>query len=466
MDLKNIGYMPDKFYIKFNEDNLDNLIKLDENNKFSEELSVFIHEYYHYLNNVTTFQGLRSFNYNFIDKVKLITRLQCFGGGLKAFPVNENSDPNCQDEIKYWYDTNKLDSGDSNVVKIAEEINNTQTRRVRLINIRPVEEVLDCIVGGQVISGPRTHVQLEVEGIKADKFNLNLAALDEFLSASIDELLYENDVTDNMEILQNRHFYPYRFFDELLRFKGLEREEPKFKLLIVYKAMHTDNPTVKLIEIIDRVAENPEEFYNSPIEYLEKNFPINEIQWIDKSLQYLYDSSQEFGSLKHKRYNLSNVLNIIYNTVSQAKCKLMGDPYYFVRVFIENDLKTIEGRKRVLEFIKENLKVFNCFLQLKEGKLIDPFKCKYEPHIKLILAIHEILSGVENERYLSRNTDRYKYQLDENPEDYKIENFHEPPFTSIWQIAMNELSFMGLYLEDKKKGTTEVDQGSCVGENG
>lgn len=57
MSINNIKYFPDKFYIRFDDDVVDNLLHLDCNNQYGVELSVFIHEFYHYLANITTFLG-------------------------------------------------------------------------------------------------------------------------------------------------------------------------------------------------------------------------------------------------------------------------------------------------------------------------------------------------------------------------------------------------------------------------
>lgn len=54
MNIKDIKYFPDKFYIRFDEDVVDNLVHLDSNDQYGIELSVFIHEFYHYLANITT----------------------------------------------------------------------------------------------------------------------------------------------------------------------------------------------------------------------------------------------------------------------------------------------------------------------------------------------------------------------------------------------------------------------------
>ena len=96
MNINDITYFPDKFYIRFDEDVVDNLVHLDGNDQYGIELSVFIHEFYHYLANITTFQGLRAFNVCFQDKIRIVTRLLKRCGGLDAFPLTSNLRDDCK----------------------------------------------------------------------------------------------------------------------------------------------------------------------------------------------------------------------------------------------------------------------------------------------------------------------------------------------------------------------------------
>lgn len=75
MDINKIKYYPDKFYICLDGFDLDNLDTFTNDVTFSQQQAIYLHEYYHYLTNITTFAGLREFNLVFQDKIRIITRI-------------------------------------------------------------------------------------------------------------------------------------------------------------------------------------------------------------------------------------------------------------------------------------------------------------------------------------------------------------------------------------------------------
>lgn len=449
MGLYDTKYYPDKFYIKFDMEKIENLLHLDDHNQYSLELAVFIHEFYHYLTNISTFQGLRAFNVSFQDKIRIITIVQkCCG--LDGFPLLSNTRDDCKYLIDYWKDINEIILGDSALKKIASEIHNSPSKRVRITNIRKVAHEIQTPINKKIVSGIRELVYLDVEGITTSSFMLPIAAIDEFLSSSIDEYLHESDATNNLELLKKRPFYPYLIFDDILRFYGIYQINANYKILIAYKALHGQNPAVNLIEIIECVSENIDEFLADPIGFLESHFHWEESKLLATQLWYLYGFIEECKD--HKRYNLASVSSIIYNGGGKAAIKLQNDPYYFVRPYFEYDLKTTEGRSLFLDFLKNILKDFNSFLQLKGRELMDIFNDPEKNHLALMLASYEILEGAEKSKIIERG--QKEYDFEENPEKDKIENLPDKlPLTRIWHNALNDLSFYLLYLDyfrDKK----------------
>lgn len=102
-DLKDIKYYPDRFYIRMNGCDLINLFVPQNDFTLTLDQAAFIHEYYHYLTNITTFQGVRSFHAAFCDLFRLVTILT-HKKGLDAFPVKDNTFPECECEVGYWND--------------------------------------------------------------------------------------------------------------------------------------------------------------------------------------------------------------------------------------------------------------------------------------------------------------------------------------------------------------------------
>lgn len=444
MGLYDTKYYPDKFYIKFDVDKVENILHLDENNEFSIELAIFIHEFYHYLTNISTFQGLRAFNVSFQDKIRIITIVQKRCAGLDGFPLFKNNRKDCKSLIDYWKHINEIILGDSALRQIASEISNSPNKKVSIKNIRIEPLKMEVPLDNEKILGIREMVFLEADGIPTSSFMLPIAAIDEFLSSSIDEYLFQTNTTDNLELLKQRPFYPYLIFDEILRFFGIYRLDAKHKILIAYKALHGQNPVVNMIQIIDCISKDFDNFIANPIDFLENRFHWNEQELLVPQLEYLFGFIQECNI--QKRYNLANVSSIIYERGRVANLKLQEDPYFFIRPFIEYDFSTTEGRAGYIDFIKNLLINFDGFLQLKGRELININTDPEKNHLALMLAMYEILNGVENNKIIERKERRYDF--DGKPESDKLENLPDTlPLTLIWHNALNDLSFYALYLK-------------------
>lgn len=88
IDLDSIKYFQDKFFLRLNGFDLENLNTFADDATFSQQQAIYMHEYYHYLTNLTTFYGARQFNCRFQDRVRLITIL-LKKRGLDAFPLEK-----------------------------------------------------------------------------------------------------------------------------------------------------------------------------------------------------------------------------------------------------------------------------------------------------------------------------------------------------------------------------------------
>lgn len=103
IDLTKVKYYPDRFYICLDGFDTDNLTTFLTDLDIGQHQAVFIHEYYHYLTNITTFPGIRQFHANFCDRFRIVCILN-FKEGLKAFPLENNNLSTCTDLIDYWQD--------------------------------------------------------------------------------------------------------------------------------------------------------------------------------------------------------------------------------------------------------------------------------------------------------------------------------------------------------------------------
>ena len=103
---------------------------------------------------------------------------------------------------------------------------------------------------------------------------MTYGAIDEFLSSAIDEYLFENDLSDiDPSTLSKRPYYPYRIFDDLLKFYDVFRPSAFEKIILAYYALNSFNPSVKLVEILEIVKRDGyEKFQENPEGYLMSQF--------------------------------------------------------------------------------------------------------------------------------------------------------------------------------------------------
>ncbi len=107
IDLTKVKYYPDRFYICLDGFDTDNLTTFLTDLNIGQHQAIFIHEYYHYLANTTTFPGIRQFHANFCDRFRIVCILN-FREGLKAFSLTDNTLSTCTDLIEYWQDIARI----------------------------------------------------------------------------------------------------------------------------------------------------------------------------------------------------------------------------------------------------------------------------------------------------------------------------------------------------------------------
>ncbi len=233
IDLTKIKYYPDRFYICLDGFDTDNLTTFITDLNIGQHQAIFIHEYYHYLTNITTFPGIRQFNLNFCDRFRLSTILTS-KEGINAYPINANNFLNCKEDVAYWKSVSEIIDEDDIDYKLVEETENSPNKKFEIVSIQTVHKPMSVVVNGIQHNGARILINIETAGLlNIQSFNLKFGAIDEFLSSAIDEYLFENDLSDiDPSFLSQRPFYPYCFFDKLLAFYEIQRPSAFEKILI------------------------------------------------------------------------------------------------------------------------------------------------------------------------------------------------------------------------------------------
>lgn len=449
-DLNDIKYYPDKFYIRLNGCDLEHLFESTSDFTLTLDQAVFIHEYYHYLTNISTFQGVRSFQAAFCDLFRLVTILT-HRRGLDAFPVSQNILADCAYEVGYWNSLNEVFREDNVSQALALETQNSPSGQFKIVNIeKEYGEEYTVKRNGIEYKGRREYVRLEIEGLpQTEHFRLPIGAIDEFLSASIDEFLFEKGLSKYTDIFKHRPFYPYGAYDKIIQYFNL-RLESRDKILVAYYALHAFNPAVTLYEILEKVAEDGQnQLESNPCEYLEKYFHmfstydrlINEFDlFIDEAKQARRQLSAQILAYFQDRFITANAL-------------IKKDPLYFVRPFLVDNLDDIRGRQ---EFWIDMMRIKSSFpeplfITGKEFKTTRPYEYGADLTI-LALAIYEIIESLESSK-VARRLDHYKNKYDypdgcNSFED--VSTFTPPPLFAYWHKALNELGLYQFYLNNLK----------------
>lgn len=452
MDLSKIKYYPDKFYLCLDGFDLKNLKSFDSDYSFNQQQSIYIHEYYHYLTNLTTYQGIRQFNINFQDRIRLLCILLS-KVGIDAFPLNENKNTECKNELKYWKDIQNLIDSEDLDYYLAKITSETPSKSFRVSSISEYSEKMEVVVNGETYHGERFLKKVEIDGIPSlSSFKLSIGAIDEFLSASIDEFLFEHNMANNSEILNKRPFYPYRLFDEILKRFDLYGMSNLSKILISYFALHSFNPVVCFIEVLESVKEvGLKTFEDSSIEFLSKLLKGNEINIYVEASNYVKYFADECHS--QKRENLAKLMDLIKDKSDICSELMKKDYFYFVRPFLTKDIDSKQGREEFLKQFKAIKCKFEEPLILQNQIFVNADETPLKQHLAIALAIYEILKSIESNKIAQRSTNfktKYSFPVGDDNSD-KLESINGVfPITDTWQIALNEVSLYGVYLELKK----------------
>ena len=450
MDINKIKYYPDKFYICLDGFDLDNLDTFTNDVTFSQQQAIYLHEYYHYLTNITTFAGLREFNLVFQDKIRIITRISA-KAYLNAYPIISNDRPDCHNDIEYWKDAiNIVDSEDINY-KLAEEVDNSIDKKFKIVSINNVVIPMQCVVRDKLYNGGRIIYEINIDGLLlTNKFKLTIATLDEFLSSSIDEFMFQHDIADNCDVIRNRPFYPYGLFDELLNYYNIGFLDALHKIMIVYCSLHSNNPTVAFVSILESISNDSDSFVADPQKFL---LALADQSYLGRLSQMIkYEESFIKECEQHGRMNLRDTVCLLYQKSCIAYEHLKVDLFYFIRPFMVGNIDNSTGKMNLLNLFKKIKNEMAEPLILKDKRLIDGNTDTYKNHLAMLIAIYEIMDSLYNNRIARRtprNKNRFLYPVETENDDL-ISNFPETtPLTHTWHVALNELGLYGEYLKLK-----------------
>ena len=232
MDLQKIKYIADRYYINLDGFDLNNLNNFATDATFSMQQAIYIHEYYHYLTNITTFFGVRQFNCAFQDKVRLITIL-LKKAGLDAFPIGTNSRADCAYEIEYCKSVDDIMNLDDLDKDFYEKVMKSPNKRFTITNYTKKFIPVSAVKDGVLQKGAHSYYEIAIDGVPtANSFNLSDGMIDEFLNRSIDEyLLFKNHLAF--------HIAAYEIFDSLYAYRIAQRL-PKRKMRYKYPVESPD----------------------------------------------------------------------------------------------------------------------------------------------------------------------------------------------------------------------------------
>lgn len=460
LDLTKIKYYPDRFYICLDGFDTNNLTTFITDLQIGQQQAVFIHEYYHYLTNITTFPGIRQFHLNFCDRFRLITILT-HKEKLNAYPLKTNSLLNCKEDIEYWNSIGEILNEDDIDYKLVEETEKSQGKKFEIKTVKEIIKPMSVKTDGGIVNGGRKFIEIEITGLlDIHSFNLTFGAMDEFLSSSIDEYLFENDLSDiDHRTLSQRPFYPYQFFNSLLAYYGIKRVTALEKIIIAYFALNSFNPPLKLIEVLEKlkVESEYEEFQANPEKYLLGHFK--------ETPQYseVLDKTKQFAdeTFTQGRVHISQALKYYYDKFYTAQKLKEKDFFYFIRPFLVDE---IDVEKRKQKFLLALSRIINLFsppviLEDKAFKYVDKLTTFGESTM-LILAIYEIFESLKTEQIAKRPAYyKGKYTFPDNDPNCDVfELFKPPPIRSVFQLALNELSLFGVYLEELDKRSSKIEE--------
>ncbi len=450
IDLTKIKYYPDRFYICLDGFDTENLTTFITDLDIGQHQAIFIHEYYHYLTNITTFPGIRQFHLNFCDRFRLSTILTS-KEGINAYPINSNEFPNCKKEVEYWKFVSEMIEEDDIDYKLVEETENSPNKKFDIVSIEEVYKPMSVEIDGINYDGARILINIEISGLlNIQSFNLTFGAIDEFLSSAIDEFLFENDLSDiDPSFLSQRPFYPYCFFDKLLAFYEIQRPSAFEKILIAYFSLNSFNPPVKMIEILAKLKDGDyDDFQNDPEKYLLYHF--SETPQYEQVLNQIDEFAKE--TFNQGRVHISQALKYYYDKFYTAQKLKEKDFFYFIRPFFVSDTDVLRRKQKFILSLSRIINLFSPPVILKDNvfRYVDKLTTFGEATM-LILATYEIFESIKTEQIANRSAKlKAKYTFpDLDPNCDNFETFVPPPIRGIvFQLALNELNLFGVYLQE------------------
>jgi hypothetical protein len=438
MEYTGIKYNTDRFYLRLDGFDLSSFKYFDNDTVFDCRLAAYIHEYYHYLTNVSSFPGMRQFVVSVPDYVRLITRLS-WKGGIDAFPVKSNHISNCRVEVEYWEDVKELMEIE-NYNKNAHDYLNLRTYRVERPYLK--QELMTCEVNGIRIEKPVTRCYVDIDaGMKPYTVYLSLYIIDEFLSSSIDRFFYEKSIVDTSGIIGKQDFYPYGLFDAICSSYGLYLSN-RDKILIAYCALHSFNPGERLKAILEAISMDIQSYEAGPESFLSKF--IGDYYSIVQGL-INYKKSFIDECIDQNRRVLASLSTQLWSLSRKALSLLEGDYFYFVRPFML-DFESDQGKIQMLNLLDRIRKEMKEPLILQNNILLNPTNDLFKTQLAILMAIYEIIDSLYEHRIAQRlYRQKYSYPI-ESPDNDKLINLPtQAPFIETWHVALNELSLIALY---------------------
>lgn len=452
LNLNHIKYFPDRFYICLDGFDLNNLNTFADDVTFSQQQAIYLHEYYHYLTNITTFQGLREFNVHFQDRIRVVVNL-AYLQGLNGFPIKNNTYEDCKGLVKYWNDNKAIiDSEDLNAALI-KAVDESPNKSFTITGFEDYTEEMSMIVDGEIVKGGRYLKNVCIDGLsQIQKFKLTLAVLDEFLSSSIDEFLFEHNMADNIELLQHRPFYPYRLFDNILRSFNLYGLSTLSKILIAYFALHCYNPVVTFLNTLEKIAKMGCNTFEEDKEKILLSYMDGyEVEYYSSNVNYSRAFAEECYA--QKRRNLGDTMTLMLSEMDICIEETKNDFFYFVRPFMVSNIDSEDGRREFLDKFKRIRGEIGEPVILQNHHFLDANGTDaYKNHLAMLIAIDEILDSLNDNKIAKRlYQHKYIYPVDHSLTDDIQFMPGQMPIYDTWHVALNELGLYGLYLQEKHK---------------
>jgi hypothetical protein len=433
MVIDQFKYYPDRFYLRLEEFDLNKLGDFKFYKKLDLNHFAFIHEYYHYLNNIQSFSGIRQFHLNFCDRFRIVNNL-ANSLGIDAFPIAKNDYLECKEEIEYYNKINSIIHLDDLDTDIVSTINKDDFKIVDI----------STETGSILNKGQRSFYRIKVDtGFNQLDFRLNYGVIDEVFCSLIDEFLFRNDyIDDDVKFIKKRPAYPYQLHEKLFNYYGLRHLSIPNRVLIIAHSLNDRNPSIKLVDVLNEVSMNKQTFEADPFNFLQKQIPVSAEtnKLLNAINQFITETSKQGRTL------ISTALQYYYDIFYIANSFKENDPYFFIRPILDSETK-----EEFLDKFQRIYKIFNPPLILQDQKfhVLDNIT-HYPSSTLLIIGTYEVFESLKHKKFAKRpDYLKSKYHLNDMDDDnYKKFGNNPPKEGRIFQLALNELSLYKIYLEN------------------